>query len=59
MSNPAVDTKTPTTRTIDYSAQVRRVWGDEWHKRETVYEFSNGRKFESTDQSTSGIYRGS
>jgi hypothetical protein len=24
---------------------VRDAWGDEWHKKETVYEFGNGRKF--------------
>lgn len=45
-----------TTRTIDYAAWVRKLWGKEWNKPETVYEFSNGRKFESTDATDSGIY---
>jgi len=26
------------------------------HKKDIVYEFSNGRKFESTDGSDSGVY---
>ena len=45
MAQGNVPTAPPRTRTIDYGAQVRKVWGDEWHKKETAYEFSNGRKF--------------
>jgi len=32
---------------------------DHYEPEEGVYEFSNGRKFESTDKSDSGIYDGS
>ena len=45
-----------TTREIDYAAEVKKQWGKEWNKPEVVYEFSNGRKFESTDRTASGIY---
>lgn len=44
-------------RPIDYAAQVRRAWGKKWKEPEVVYEFSGGRKFKSTDHTTSGIYR--
>ena len=38
----------PTSRTFDLAALVRKAWGDEWLKKEVVYEFSNGRKFEDS-----------
>ena len=34
--------------THDYGNIVRRQWGAEWSKREIVYEFSNGRKFQDS-----------
>lgn len=37
-----------TTRTIDYAAWVRKLWGKDWNKPEIGYEFSNGRTFEDT-----------
>jgi len=47
-----------TTRQISFRDQVVRSWGDQWaapdHK---IYEFSNGRSFDSTDQGSTGIYR--
>lgn len=39
----------PQTRTIDVSALVRQAWGDEWMKKDTGYEFSNGRKFDVSE----------
>ncbi len=33
-------------RTIDLSAEIKKIWGPEWNKPETSYVFSNGRKFE-------------
>lgn len=36
----------PVFREIDLSAEVRKLWGANWNKPETAYEFSNGRKFE-------------
>jgi hypothetical protein len=32
---------------------------DEYYETEDVYEFSNGRTFESTDKTDSGVYDGS
>lgn len=54
-----VNTTPPTTRTLDWAAIVRRVWGDSWHARDDVYIFSNDRRFKSTDDSDHGIYDGS
>ena len=36
----------PKTSVIDLGAEVRKMWGPNWNKPETSYEFSNGRKFE-------------
>ena len=34
-----------------------RAWGSEWQAPDHgAYEFSNGRKFDSTDRSSTGIY---
>ena len=51
-----INTDPPTQRVIDFKSLVVKAFGDQWLKPETAYEFSNGRKFESSDQSTSGIY---
>lgn len=50
------DTRPPTTHTIDYAALVKKLIGAERSEKEVVYEFSNGRKFKSTDHTESGIY---
>lgn len=34
-----------TTRTINYGDEVKKIWGEEWNKRDYVYHFSNDRKF--------------
>ena len=52
----AINTDPPTQRVIDFKSLVVKAFGDQWLNPETAYEFSNGRKFESSDQSTSGIY---
>jgi len=57
-NDPKVSTEPPIIRTIDYGALVRKMWGDAWHKHEDVYQFRSGRKFESSDYGTTGIYRG-
>lgn len=44
-------------RTFNFGDMVRRVWGAEWNIPEKVYEMTNGRKFDSTDMQTSGIYK--
>ena len=52
-----VPTTPPATRTIDWASYVRKVWGDEWHKKEIVYRFANGRTFQDSG-SGHGIYSG-
>ena len=46
MARGEVPTKPPTFTTKDWGASVRNAWGDAWHKKDVVYEFQNGRKFE-------------
>lgn len=50
--------KQPNTRTrvIHIGAEIKKQWGAEWSRPDVAYEFSNGRKFDSTDSSESGIY---
>lgn len=50
------DAQNPTGRDIDYAALVRKLLGPEQSQQEIVYEFSNGRKFKTTDHTDSGIY---
>ena len=45
-----------TTRDVDYAALVRKVEGEDFKKKEDVYEFSNGRKFKDSG-SNGGIYQ--
>lgn len=45
----------PTTREYSYAAMVLATDPDHY-KPDVAYEFSNGRKFESTDGTDSGIY---
>lgn len=45
-------------RQFSWLEMVERAWGGEWGQPiHGVYEFSNGRRFDSTDQYESGIYR--
>lgn len=37
-----------TTKQIDYAALVSKVEGENYTKKDVVYEFSNGRKFEDS-----------
>jgi hypothetical protein len=45
MAQGDVPTKPPTFSTRSWAAMVRNSWGEDWHKPEYVYEFSNGKKF--------------
>lgn len=46
-----------TTRSIDWNGMCRRAWGSEFNAPDHgMYEFSNGRCFDSTDRGTTGIY---
>jgi len=42
---PTEDSHDPTFRTIDMSAEARKMWGAKWNAPELAYEFSNDRKF--------------
>lgn len=45
------------TRDISWDDLVRRSWGSEFSAADKgIYEFSNGRRFDSTDRGTTGIY---
>lgn len=42
-----------------WEQMVERAWGAEWASPDHgVYVMSNGRKFDSTDQNSTGIYNG-
>ena len=43
---PTEPSHDPVFRTIDLSAEAKRLWGPKWNAPEISYEFSNGRKFE-------------
>ena len=46
-----------TTQQIDWAEMSRRSWGAEFNAPDHgVYEFSNGRQFDSTDRGQTGIY---
>lgn len=45
MPRGGVPTTPPTFTEKDWAAMVRQAWGDEWTKKDTAYEFSNGRRF--------------
>ncbi len=46
-----------TTRSISWRDIVIRAWGEDWRAPDRgAYEFSSGRKFDSTDNGTTGIY---
>jgi len=45
------------TQRLDWNQMVRASWGSEFSAPDHgVYEFSNGRMFDSTDRSRTGIY---
>lgn len=46
------------TRTISWMDLVTRAWGSEWRAPDhNIYKFSNGRGFDSTDQTDNGFYK--
>lgn len=57
MANNMTQSRPVTVRHDTALARVRKAWGPEYDKSDVVYEFSNGRKFESSDRGTTGIYR--
>ncbi len=57
MPRSGVPTLPPVTRTIDFGALVKQSWGDEWMKKDTAYEMSNGRLFAASEPQ-GGVYIG-
>ena len=50
--------KQVTFRQITWKEMAIRAWGSEYRAPDHgVYTFSNGRRFDSTDMTTSGFYR--
>ena len=49
----SIPTDKPVTQTLDLRSLAREAWGDDWHEKEVVYEFTGGRKFKSTDETPS------
>lgn len=48
-----------TTRNISWMDLCMRAWGTEWAAPDhNVYEFSSGRRYDSTDRNNTGIYNG-
>jgi hypothetical protein len=45
------------TRTINWGAEVKKAWGPEWARPDIGYRFQNGREFDCSDKSESGVYR--
>jgi hypothetical protein len=47
-----------TTRNFSLVEMVSRAWGSEFRAPDHgIYEFSNGRRFDSTDIGETGIYK--
>lgn len=47
-----------TTRSFSWKEMVIRQWGSEFSAPDhCIYNFSNGRSFDSTDLGSTGIYR--
>jgi len=50
--------KPVTTRQFSWAEMARRAWGSEFSAPDhRVYEWSNGRGFDSTDKGQTGFYR--
>ncbi len=48
-----------TTREFLWHDMAVRAWGSEWQAPDkNVYQFSNGRGFDSTDRNSNGFYNG-
>jgi hypothetical protein len=45
MARSGVPIKPPIFRTVDWGAISRKAWGEDYHKPDIAYEFSNGRRF--------------
>ena len=45
-----------TSRQLDLSAEVKKMWGPKWNAPEVAYRFSNGREFELRTEDA-GIYQ--
>lgn len=61
MALPRIDPSlgtAPTTRQFSLMEMVERSWGSEFKAPDHgIYQFSNGKRFDSTDMGTTGFYR--
>jgi hypothetical protein len=56
---PASQPPDASFRTINWGSMVETAWGSEYNAPDHgVYQFSNGRGFDSTDKTDNGIYNG-
>lgn len=52
----SINTKV-TTRSTSWADMAMRAWGGEYHAPDhRIYNFSNGRSFDSTDKGLTGLY---
>ena len=51
-----VNQEKPTFLVRSWKAIVLRKWGAEFSRSDTAYEFSNGKRYESSDRGDSGVY---
>ena len=55
---PAALGRPVTYRSFSWLEMVERAWGAEYRQPDHgIYQFSDGRRFDSTDQYQTGIYR--
>jgi hypothetical protein len=59
MAKPSLpnDSYKVTYRIISWRDEAIRAWGEAWSENDhAIYEWSNGREFDSTDKGVTGIY---
>jgi hypothetical protein len=54
----SIPTKPPSFSEKDWAAYMRFLWGDDYHAKDTVYEFNNRRRTFKDSGPESGIYEG-
>ena len=56
---PTEKNRDPTFRTIDMSAEAKKVWGPKWNEPEIAYEFANGKRIFKLRTGDAAIYASS
>ena len=44
------------SRQVSWLQLVQGAWGERWNAPDQAYQFSNGRRFDSTDRTNRGVY---